>query len=236
MLMRSAGSDVPPAATGVLAVDATGFVDAGSVRPRSKYCRSARIAAIYYRLRTHTWQELRSAPRLADRTPIVAGKSCHWARYAAGVWSDRSAAARRAYYRWLRTVGHIVALLERGLEGSPMEGTGAILEREGRRRGVSPYFIVAVAATESSIGRAACGPGGFNAWGLGNCGTAWTVPAFRSWAEAIAYYADFLADRWPGHSTPYSFNGYAACDDCWARKVSQWMWALFNVSPRTAYP
>lgn len=117
-----------------------------------------------------------------------------------------------------------------------MAGTGPILEREGRRHGVSPFFMAAVAATESSLGRAACGPGGFNAWGLGNCGTAWTVPSFGSWAEAIAYYADFLASRWPGHSTPYSFNGYAACDDCWARKTSEWMGSLFGVSNRTRYP
>jgi hypothetical protein len=62
------------------------------------------------------------------------------------------------------------------------------------------------------------------------------VPYFDTWDEAIAFYARFLSSRWPGHSSPYSFNGYAACSDCWARKVSSWMSALFGVSSRTRYP
>jgi len=117
-----------------------------------------------------------------------------------------------------------------------MAGTGLILERHGRRHGVSPYFIVAVAATESSIGHAACSNNRFNVWGLSSCGSGWYVPSFRSWDEAIAFYADFLARRWPGHSTPYSFRGYAACDACWGRKVSEWMGRLFGVPAETRYP
>ena len=46
----------------------------------------------------------------------------------------------------------------------------------------------------------------------------------------------FFDRRFSGHSTPYSFRGYAACSDCWARKVSEWMSRLFGVSSRTAYP
>lgn len=130
----------------------------------------------------------------------------------------------------------MVRRLDRVLASYPMAGTGRSLEKHGREHGVSPYFMVATAATESSIGIEACGPGGYNAWGLGNCGTAWRVPAFASWDEAIAYYAEFLADRWPGHSTPYSFRGYAACDACWGRKVSEWMGRLFGVAPETRYP
>jgi hypothetical protein len=117
-----------------------------------------------------------------------------------------------------------------------MAGTGAYLEKHGRRYGVSPYFMAAVAATESSLGEAACGPGGFNAWGLGNCGSAWSVPSFSSWDDAYAYYARFLANGWKGHSSPYSFRGYAACDECWARKVSEWMGRLFGVPAITKYP
>ena len=117
-----------------------------------------------------------------------------------------------------------------------MAGTGAILERWGRHYRVSPFFMAATAATESSLGDAACGAGGYNAWGLGNCGSAWTVPSFGSWEEAIAYYARFLAHGWPGHSTPYSFTGYAACDACWGRKVSEWMHTLFGVPAVTRYP
>lgn len=41
--------------------------------------------------------------RLADRTPLVRGKSCHWARYAAGEWVSRSRSARRSFDRWRET-------------------------------------------------------------------------------------------------------------------------------------
>jgi hypothetical protein len=198
-------------------------------------CRSARTAAVYYRLRTHTWQTLHDG-RLASRSPVVAGKSCHWAKFAAAEWKARAHSARRSYGRWLRIVGQVVTRLERGLVGSPMAGTGVILEREGRKHGVSPYFMAATAATESSLGHAACSNNRFNAWGLANCTGIWYVPSFRSWDEAIAFYAKFLSSRWPSHSTPYSFSGYAACDDCWARKVSSWMGTLFGVPARTRYP
>jgi len=117
-----------------------------------------------------------------------------------------------------------------------MAGTGAILERWGRRFHVSPYFMAAAAATESSLGEAACGYHGHNAWGLANCDGSWDVPAFRTWDSAIAFYARFLSSRWPGHSTPYSFTGYAACDSCWGNTVSRWMHSLFGVPALTRYP
>ncbi len=198
-------------------------------------CRSARAAVPFYRGGTWEWQQKRAADELADRTPVVRGKSCHWARYAASEWVERARAAREAFAQWWESRGRVVALLNDGLAGSPMEGTGADLERAGREYGVSPYFMAAVAATESSLGAAACGSGGYNAWGLGNCGSAWSVPSFGSWREAYDYYAKFLT-RWAGHSTPYSFRGYAACDECWARKVSEWMHTLFGVPAVTRYP
>ena len=117
-----------------------------------------------------------------------------------------------------------------------MTGTGEILVRYGRRYHVSPYFMAAAAATESSLGAAACSNNRFNVWGLASCSGSWYVPAFRSWDEAIAFYARFLSGRWPGHSTPYSFRGYAACSECWGRKVSEWMNRLFGVSAVTRYP
>lgn len=117
-----------------------------------------------------------------------------------------------------------------------MAGTGADLERAGRQYHVSPYFMAAAAATESSLGAAACGYGGYNAWGLANCDGSWGVPTFHSWGEAYAFYARFLASRWPGHASPYSFRGYAACDECWGRKVSEWMHTLFGVPAVTRYP
>jgi len=189
---------------------------------------------VFYRKR---FSQHRSARGVA--TPYPVGRrprNCADASYLAELWEARSRAQRRVTERWKASIGQVIARLERGLRGTPMEGTGASLERHGRRHGVSPYFMAATAATESSLGEAACGAGGYNAWGLGNCGSAWTVPSFGSWDEAIAYYARFLADGWPGHSTPYSFRGYAACDDCWGRKVSEWMSRLFGVHARTAYP
>lgn len=130
----------------------------------------------------------------------------------------------------------VVSTLERGLAGTPMAGTGKLLEEQGRRYRISPYFMAAVAATESSLGRASCRNNPRNVWGLASCVNSWAVPYFDSWREAISFYARFLASRWPRHSTPYSFRGYAACSDCWARKVSYWMRALFAVPAETRYP
>lgn len=200
---------------------------------RINKCRHARKAVAYYRAKTYDYQDRRASAR-SSKSPMARGKSCHWAKYAASVWVARARAAKDAYTKWWKERGSVIRLLDRIVSGTPMAGTGSILEKYGRQYGVSPFFMVAVAATESSIGYAACGPGGFNAWGLGNCGTAWSVPAFSSWNEAIAYYAKFLT-RWVGHTTPYSFRGYAACDECWGRKVSSYMQS-FGVEPITRYP
>jgi len=152
------------------------------------------------------------------------------------VWSKRALSSRRLTERWQHSIGQVISRLDHGLAGTPMEGTGVSLERWGRRYHVSPYFMAAVAESESSLGFAACGPGGYNAWGLGNCGSAWSVPSFGSWDEAIAYYARFLAHGWPGHSTPYSFDGYAACSSCWGNSVSSHMRSRFGVPAVTRYP
>jgi hypothetical protein len=122
------------------------------------------------------------------------------------------------------------------MAGTPMSGSGADLERIARRHNVSPYFVVAVAATESSIGIAACSSNRYNAWGLSSCGSGWYVPQFRSWSEAYDFFARYVNRQWPGHSTPWSFRDYADCSDCWARKVSYWMRELFGVPARTVYP
>ena len=149
----------------------------------------------------------------------------------------KTIAMRQRYERWRkREVVSVVNRLNRGLYGSPMAGTGAILERHGRRWHVSPYFMAAAAATESSLGAAACSNNRYNVWGLSSCGSGWYVPPFRSWDEAIAFYARFLASRWPGHSTPYSFVGYAACSSCWGSRTSYWMSSLFGVAAVTRYP
>lgn len=198
-------------------------------------CLSARLAAPYYRVATWAWQTKRYGD-LADRTPIVRGKSCHWSRYAAREHNARAVSAHKSFTRWWKERGTVIDRLNRGLAGTPMGGTGAILERYGRIHHVSPYFMAAVAATESSLGVAACSNNRFNVWGLASCNQSWYVPSFRSWSEAIAFYARFLSGRWPGHSNPYSFRGYAACSDCWGRKTSYWMRSLFGVAPATRYP
>lgn len=134
------------------------------------------------------------------------------------------------------TRNHNVNVLERGLAGSPMAGTARILEAQGRRHRVSPFFMAAVAATESSLGRVPCSSNRKNVYGLASCVNSWPVPYFETWKESISFFARFLAQRWKGHSTPYSFRGYAACSDCWARKVSYWMRSLFGVAAETRYP
>jgi len=198
-------------------------------------CRSARKAVSYYRDITYDRQRQR-AGRLADRTPIVRGKTCRWARHAADTWQARARAAQKALERWRRSIGQVVARLNRGLAGTPMAGTGAILERWGRRYGISPFFMAATAATESSLGAAACSNNRYNVWGLASCTGSWYVPAFASWDEAIAFYARYLTRTWSSHSTPYSFRGYAECDACWGRSVSELMSSLFGVPAVTTYP
>lgn len=130
----------------------------------------------------------------------------------------------------------VVSRLERGLQGSPMAGSGRALERAAWRYRISPFFIVAVAATESSIGRAACSNNRFNVWGLANCSGIWHVPAFRSWGEAYTFYARFLAERWPDATTCHHYYGYAKCSACWGRKTAAWMSSLFGVGPAVRYP
>lgn len=63
-------------------------------------CWHARNAVPYYRTATHGWQAKRDG-ELADPTPRVRGRSCHWARYAADEWVARSSAARETYTAWV---------------------------------------------------------------------------------------------------------------------------------------
>lgn len=191
-------------------------------------CPGSQKAIGFYR---RAYTESRTSMGLEGAVPRV-WYGCDAARRRAVMWRTRAADARMKFMQWNSTIGHTVRRLDAGLAGTPMAGLGATLERWGRRYGVSPYFIAGAAGTESSFGAAMCLP--FNAWGIGNCGRAWTPPSFGSWDESIAYYARFLAERWPGHSTPFSFRGYAACDDCWGRKTSAHM-GRFGVGNSTRY-
>ena len=196
-------------------------------------CPYARLGVAFYRSRFIHWTTQRGAPVPTWRQP----RNCADARYLAVVWSERARNSRRATERWREhRFDVIVTKLERAMAGTPMAGTGRDLEQVGRRNKVSPFFIVAVAATESSIGVAACSSNRKNVWGLSSCGSGWYVPKFASWAEAYEFFARFVNRQWPGHSSPYSFRGYAACSDCWARKVSSWMSSLFGVPAVTRYP
>lgn len=119
------------------------------------------------------------------------------------------------------------ARLNAYLSGTPMQGTGKILVNQGQLWNVSPYFIVAVAAKESSHGHKACYRNPKNVWGLGACGRAWSPPYFRSWTQAINYFVRFIRSRWPNATSPWSFSGY--CDGCeasWAEDVSWYMGRL----------
>lgn len=195
-------------------------------------CPYARLGVAFYRSRFVYWTVQRGAPIPTWRKP----RNCADAKYLAVVWAERSFRSRQATGIWRERQAELeVERLDRVIAGTPMAGQAEVLIRLGKRYHVNPYFVIAVAATESSIGEAACGPGGYNAWGLGNCGSAWSVPAFSSWADAYDYYMRFLNRQWPGHSTPWSFSGYAACDACWARKVSEWM-GRFGVAAVSRYP
>jgi hypothetical protein len=212
------------------------FIDRG--------CVSARKAVKFYAGRIAYWYNKRGAG--ADQARgivrdtgglsrgVPSGATCP--RYLAHVLQRKARAVRLAYERWESTIGQVVHRLDRVLAPTPLAGTGRDLEEIGRHHHVSPYFIVAVAATESSIGRVACSSNHKNIWGLSSCGSGWYVPQFASWREAYTFFARFVNRQWPGHSTPYSFRGYAACSDCWARKVSSWMRSLFGVAAVTRYP
>lgn len=196
-------------------------------------CPSARAGLVFYRVRFSHHRSERGVE--TEWPPGRKPRNCADANYLAETWQHRAFDERRRTERWQRDVGQIIARLNRVVAGTAMSGTGADLERVGRRHHVSPYFIVAVAATESSMGDAACASNRYNAWGLSSCGSGWYVPAFGSWAEAYDFFARFINRQWPGHSSPWSFRGYAACSDCWARKVSEWM-GSFGVRAETRYP
>lgn len=128
-----------------------------------------------------------------------------------------------------------IRTLQRGLAGTPMQGTEAALEAAGRRHGVSPYFIAAIAGTESSFGAAACRGNPKNAFGLASCGSSWTVPYFPTWADAYTFMAKFLTSRWSHATTAYHYHGYAACSSCWGAKTAQHMRSRFGVDSSVRY-
>ena len=210
---------------------APGVIRTSSAGPVTERCPGAQKAIGHYR---QSYAKSRSTMGLPGPVPRVWYYDCAVVKRRAAEWRDRATIEAVVLRNWSSTIGVIVRRLDAGLAGTPMAGLGAILEAEGRRYGISPYFMAAAAGTESSFGAAGCGNNPKNVWGLAACDGRWHVPYFNTWQEAIGFYARFLASRWSNHSTPYSFRGYAACDVCWGRKTSQHM-GRFGVSNSTRY-
>lgn len=111
--------------------------------------------------------------------------------------------------------------LNANLAGTPLAGTGWIMEAEGHRHGIHPAFIAAAAGIESAWGRLPCRSNPRNVWGLGSCDRAWQVPHFTTWRYAIRYYARFIRSRWPHARTPYDLHGYCECGSrSWGSRVA----------------
>ena len=126
---------------------------------------------------------------------------------------------------------HVALKLKQGLRGTPLARHAFKLEAEGWRWNINPFFVAAIAGTESSFGAAACGG---NAWGLGNCGM-----SFTSFADGIGYATKLLR-------TSYLDDGlrtlervgwrYAACGSCWAERTGFFMRSRFGSSLTLTYP
>jgi hypothetical protein len=217
----------------------------------------AYTAAAHASTRNHTQTFGSPLPERIART-ITATWACQDAigqkrTRAASPWKPHSTAYRRwVLARWqerrtacravLSARGSMINRLNRGLDGTPMEGTGGELEQAGRRYGIHPAFIAAIAGTESSFGAAACRNNRYNAFGLSSCGSGWSVPWFRSWADAYDFMARFLTGRtnvtsgWPNARTTWDYHGYAACSRCWGDKTAYWMRTRFGLPPNVRYP
>jgi hypothetical protein len=105
-----------------------------------------------------------------------------------------------------------------------MEGTGEIIVNQSEKYDINPYFVVAVAGKESSLGAAACSKNRKNVWGLGACGRVWSVPRFKNWIQAINYFVRFIDRLWPNAQTPFQFYGYCnGCETEWGNDVAGYM-------------
>lgn len=177
-------------------------------------------------------EDQRAVPRTrVPVSPWSLPKSVKYRKWVLGVWQQRLVGCRKILHRYDATVRR----LNSGLAGTPMAGTGRELEAAGRRHHVSPFFIAAIAGTESSFGAAACSGNPKNAYGLSSCTSGWRVPYFRSWAESYEFMSRFLTSRWPNATSTYSYSGYAACSSCWGAKNAYWMRAKFGVANTVRY-
>jgi hypothetical protein len=141
------------------------------------------------------------------------------------LWIKRQRECLTELHRW----DDVIRQLQRGLSGTEMDGTAGDLLAAALKYRISPFFIAAIAGTESSFGAAACSNNRFNAFGLSSCGSGWHVPNFQSWREAYMFMGQFLTSRWSGASSTFDFHGYAACSSCWGAKTAMHMRQRFGV-------
>ena len=194
------------------------------------------IATLVAEATVRTWrcQEQLGVPRTpVTYSPWKLGKHSQGFRKALlRTWVER----HRACVKKLHAHDNVIRRLQQGLSGTPMDGSAGPLEAIARKWRISPYFIAAIAGTESSFGAAACSGNQFNAYGLSSCTTGWSVPHFRSWAESYEFMGRFLTSRWPNARTTYDYHGYAKNSDSWGHKWAFWMRVKFGVDNLVAYP
>jgi hypothetical protein len=171
-------------------------------------------------------QDQRRVPRTAASTsPWALPQSHAYRQWAHKLWVKRQKGCLVELHRW----DDVIRQLQRGLSGTPMDGSAGDLLAAGLRYRISPFFIAGIAGTESSFGAAACSNNRYNAFGLASCGSSWRVPNFQSWREAYFFMGQFLTSRWAGASTTFHYHGYAACSSCWGAKTAMHMRFRFGV-------
>lgn len=138
-------------------------------------CFDSRRAVVFYRNLTWDRQRAREG-ELADRTPIVRGKSCRWARFAAREWQARARAAAETLARWRS---------ERTLRDFTVRpGENAWLQAVDEAQ--KPYpgtagWLVSCSASEGGHGRWVLNGHGAGGWMQFLSGTFW-----RMWRSAKA--------------------------------------------------
>lgn len=177
-------------------------------------------------------QDQRRVPRTSSSvSPWALPQSVAYRQWTHQLWVKR----QRECLTELHKYDSIIRQLQRGLSGTPMDGTAGDLLAAALKYRISPFFIAGIAGTESSFGAASCSGNPYNAFGLASCGSSWSVPYFPTWRHAYMFMGDFLTSRWPSATTTYSFHGYAACASCWGAKTAMHMRSRFGVGSNVRF-